>query len=100
MPPVVLSHLFDAFAAALADTVASVAQGASVNGGRAPLAGLGQMSFDGDVRRDALAQVMHETSLLSDGGQSIDALDHSSCVRCETMRASIIMPAFAKKIID
>ncbi len=78
MPPVVLSqpNTSSMRAAALADTVASVAQGASVNEGRAPLAGLGQMSIDGDVRRDvALAQVMHETSRLSDGGLSIDALD-------------------------
>ncbi len=54
--------LLDAFAAALADGIAGMAQGAPINGGLAPFAGLGQMIVNGDVRHDlAFPQGLHET---------------------------------------
>jgi len=45
-------HFLNALAAALTDGIAGMAQGALVDGGLTPLAGLGQMAVDGDVGRD------------------------------------------------
>ena len=54
-------HLLDTFAVALANLVAGVPQGSSVDRRLAPLAGLGQMTIDGDVRgHGSGAQVGHE----------------------------------------
>jgi hypothetical protein len=54
-------HLFDPFAAALADVVADMAQGPFIDGGLSPFAGLGQMTVDGDVWGNlALPQGLHE----------------------------------------
>jgi hypothetical protein len=59
MPPVVLIQ--PNTSAALADVVASMAQAASIDRSLAPVAGLGQMGIEGDVRGDrARAQVTDE----------------------------------------
>ena len=44
--------LFNTLAQALADDIAAVACSAPVDPGLAPLAGLGQVAVDGDVRGD------------------------------------------------